>query len=265
MHELFTHYFCCHAAMEAYAMATVRNLPDAHPVSKMLLPHFRYTMAINSRARATLINDGGIIDTIFSLGEYGKKELMKRASAEYHVDLTNVERSIEKRGVGSLPGYYYGEDGLRVFKAIKELYVRAIIDTFYADDDEVAADSELQDWAKEIHTKSFPGYYGAEQGHGFPIEIKTKDQLVERCTVIAFTGSAQHASINFGQYHIYGYVPNAPFAMRKPPPTEKGKANHKRLLKTLPDKTTAVLSIGVTYLLSQYSSGEVSIYRSRLW
>ena len=62
-HQLSTHYFSCHAAMEAYAVATMRTLPDAHPINKLLRPHFRYTMAINSRARATLINDGGIIDT----------------------------------------------------------------------------------------------------------------------------------------------------------------------------------------------------------
>ena len=43
-------------------MGTMRNLPDAHPVYKLLRPHFRFTMAINSIARKSLIHDGGILD-----------------------------------------------------------------------------------------------------------------------------------------------------------------------------------------------------------
>ena len=59
-------------------MATMRNLPDPHPIYKLLRPHFRYTMAINARARATLINKGGIIDKIFAIGGEGKVEAFKK-------------------------------------------------------------------------------------------------------------------------------------------------------------------------------------------
>ena len=53
-------------------MVTMRNLPDAHPVYKLLQPHFRYTVGINGAARKSLINDRGIIDQIFSIGGEGK-------------------------------------------------------------------------------------------------------------------------------------------------------------------------------------------------
>ncbi len=69
-------------------MATMRNLPDAHPVNKLLRPHFRYTIAINTHARATLINNGGTIDKAFGIGGDGKVELFKRASECYTVDFT---------------------------------------------------------------------------------------------------------------------------------------------------------------------------------
>ena len=74
-----------------------------------------------------------------------------------------------------------------------------------------------------------------------------------------FTGSAQHASVNFRQYYIYQYVPNAPFGVRRPPPVEKGVANLQDLLETLPEQETTVKSIGTTHLLSQYSEAEVTI------
>lgn len=239
-------------------MATMRNLPDAHPINKVLRPHFRYTMAINVRARATLINQGGIIDQLFGIGGEGKEELFKRASPVYSVDWTNIKKSVKKRGVDNpdqLPGYYYRDDGLKIFDAYEE-FVRDVVNAFYASDEDVKSDAEIQAWAKDIYTNAFPGYFGGTTGHGFPSAITTKDELIERCTVIIFTGSSQHASVNFGQYVYYGFVPNAPFSMRQPPPTKKG-VDYQRLLDSLPDKDTAKGSMNITYALAQYSSDEV--------
>ena len=97
-HQLSTHYLSCHAAMEAYSMATMRNLPDPHPIYKLLQPHFRYTMAINARARASLINKGGIIDRLFAIGGEGKVEVLKRSFANYSVYCTNIKCNIKKMG-----------------------------------------------------------------------------------------------------------------------------------------------------------------------
>ena len=77
------------------------------------------------------------------------------------------------------------------------------------------------------------------------------------CTLIMFTGSAQHSSINFGQYDMYSYVPNATSGMRLPSPAEKGKADSATLIQALPDKNTAAIVISTIYLLSQYSKDEV--------
>ena len=245
--------------MEAYAVGTIRNLPDPHPIFKLLRPHFRYTVAINHIARATLINDGGIIDQIFSIGEKGRVQLIQRASKAYSVYWTNIKRNLKERGVDDpkqLPGYFYRDDGLKVWNAMED-YVRGVVDAFYSNDEGVKADTELQRWAEDIHVIGFPGYCGASDGHGFPKQIETKGELVELCTQIAFTGSAQHAAVNFGQYNIYSFVPNAPFEMRLPPPTEKGVTDVQKLLDTLPDSNSSGSAISVTHLLSQYSEDEV--------
>ena len=83
--------------MEAYAVATMRDLPDSHPINKLLRPHFRYTMAINTAARATLINNGGIIDNLFAIGGKGKIELLNRVSKIYNIQwtLSGTPRSVE--------------------------------------------------------------------------------------------------------------------------------------------------------------------------
>ena len=66
-------------------MATMRNLPDAHPLYRLLQPHFRYTIGINTAARLKLINSGGIIDQAFSIGKKGKEKFFQRAYEVYDV------------------------------------------------------------------------------------------------------------------------------------------------------------------------------------
>ena len=72
----------------------------------------------------------------------------------------------------------------------------------------------MQSWANEVHFHAFPGHNGAPDGHGFPDKMESREDLVLYCTLIMFTGFAQHAAVNFGQFDIYGFVPNAPFALR---------------------------------------------------
>lgn len=241
-------------------MATMRNLPDPHPVFKILRPHFRYTMAINSRGRATLMNNGGVTDKLFAIGTAGKIELFKRTSAVYNIQWTNIVKSCKNRGVDdpdTLPGYYYRDDGIKVWKAI-EAFVSDVLDEFYKTDLEVINDSELQSWAKDIHTNGLPGYYGAEQGHGFPNKISSRDELKDICTLMVFTGSAQHAAVNFGQYDVFAFVPNSPATLRHPPPTVKGKANYATMMATLPTEDNAASQVAASHLLTRYSDDEVS-------
>ena len=226
--------------------------------TRLLRPHFRYTMAINARARETLINDGGIIDQVFAIGGEGRRELMRRGGAAYNIHWTSIKHNVKSRGVDDpnlLPGYYYRDDGLKLWQAMED-FVAKIINEFYSSDEDVQGDSELQNVASDLYTNGFPAN-GGEQGHGFPKSIDSREQLVELCTLIMFTGSAQHSSINFGQYDMYSYSPNATTSMRLPPPTTKGVANNDTLIRSLPDKQTAATVITLAYSLSQYSKDEV--------
>jgi len=258
-HQLSSHYIACHATMEAFAMATMRNIPDAHPLFRLLVPHFRYTIAINHAAREKLICKDGIIDQAFSIGGDGKDMLFKRACKIYDVRGADVKANVKNRGVDDpklLPNYYYRDDGILVWNVI-ESYVKDIISFFYKSDDDVKKDTEMQSWANEAHIQGFPGYDGAPVGHGFPDKIVSRKELIYFCTLIMFTGSAQHAAVNFGQFDIAGYVPNAPYALREEPPQKKGVNTYQTILKSLPTIFTAGLSIGIVYSLAQYSKDEV--------
>ena len=74
-----------------------------HPINKLLVPHYRDTMNINSLARKSLINAGGIIEQTFFPVNYSMElssaiykswnfveqalpnDLLKRYMATYHV------------------------------------------------------------------------------------------------------------------------------------------------------------------------------------
>ena len=244
--------------MEGYNVATMRTLPDTHPLYKLLQRHFRYTTAINSGARKSLISKYGFIATAFSIGFKGMTELVKRVCSIHQVQWTHIKKNAKERGVDDpekLPNYHYRDDGFKIWDAIEE-YVQKIIDIFYKSDTDVKEDPELKDWVTDVR-KAFPAFNGNPEGRGFPTSITTKKELVDYCTLIIFTGTAQHSSINFAQFDIYGYVPNAPFAMRLPPPSEKGKIDMATILNALPNATITLLSAAAVYQLSLFSPDEV--------
>ena len=244
--------------MEGYDVATMRAFPDTHPLYKLLQRHFRHTIAVNSAARKLLISEDGLIARAFSIGPKGMTEIVKRACSIHRVQWTHIKKNAKERGVDDpekLPNYHYRDDGFKIWDAI-EAYVQDIIDIFYKSDTDVKEDPELKAWVMEVH-KAFPAFNGNPEGRGFPTSITSKKELVDYCTLIIFTGTAQHGSINFAQFEIYAYVPNAPFAMRLPPPNEKGKIDMPTILNALPDDRSTLLSAAISYQLSLFSPEEV--------
>ena len=57
--------------MEPIAVATRRQLPSLHPLWKLLSPHLRGILAINTLGRETLIPVGGVADYVLSIGGGG--------------------------------------------------------------------------------------------------------------------------------------------------------------------------------------------------
>lgn len=70
--------------MEPIAVATYRQLPTLHPLFKLLSPHIRGVLAINTLGRGVLIAEGGVADNTLTVGGGGnffkKKSFMPRNS-----------------------------------------------------------------------------------------------------------------------------------------------------------------------------------------
>ncbi|XP_061365129.1 seed linoleate 9S-lipoxygenase-2-like [Gastrolobium bilobum] len=269
-HQLMSHWLNTHAAVEPFIIATNRQLSVLHPINKLLYPHYRDTMNINALARSSLIQADGIIEKSFLPGPYS----VEMSSAVYKnwvfVD-QGLPADLIKRGVAVkdsssphgirllIEDYPYAVDGLEIWAAIKS-WVQDYVSLYYASDNAVKSDPELQSWWKEV----------VEVGHGdlkdkpwWP-KLHTIEELVETCTIIIWTASALHAAVNFGQYPYGGLILNRPTISRRLLP-EKGTAQYdemvkspqKAYLRTITGKKEALIDLTVIEILSRHASDEV--------
>ncbi|XP_053068229.1 polyunsaturated fatty acid lipoxygenase ALOX12 isoform X1 [Acinonyx jubatus] len=267
LHQLQYHLLNTHLVAEVIAVATMRCLPGLHPVFKLLIPHIRYTLEINTRARSQLISEGGIFDKAVSTGGGGHVHLLRRAMAQLTYSSLCPPDDLAARGLLGIPSALYAHDALRLWEIIarvwKELgnvpqdnagktcphkqYVQGIVRLFYHRDDVVRGDPELQAWCREI---TEVGLCQA-QDRGFPASFQSQSQLCHFLTMCVFTCTAQHGAINQGQLDWYAWVPNAPCTMRMPPPTTKEDVKMATVMGSLPDIRQACLQMTITWHLGR--------------
>ncbi|NJR50196.1 MAG: lipoxygenase [Leptolyngbyaceae cyanobacterium CSU_1_3] len=243
-HELLTHLCFTHLAMEAFAIATPRQLPANHPFYRLLKPHFRFLLAINTRGNAILLGEGAAIDALMAPTRAASLALMNRAYRERTFSEYAYFTDLKDRGVEPefLPDYPYRDDARLLWEAIAQ-YVTTYLQRYYEDDRAIQQDAYLQNWAAELgaplNSRSktefaqapswVPPDLSSQVGlsiaqlpdfprvPGFPTvenpgEITTLQQAIAVVTQVIFTCSAQHAAVNFSQFDYFGYTPNAPLA-----------------------------------------------------
>ncbi|XP_044532369.1 polyunsaturated fatty acid lipoxygenase ALOX15-like isoform X2 [Gracilinanus agilis] len=149
LHQLQFHLLRGHLMAEVISVATMRCLPTLHPIFKILIPHLRYTMEINIRARTGLVSNGGVFDQVVSTGGGGHVTVLQKAGKYLQYRSLCPPYDLADRGLLGVSSSYYAQDALRVWDIIKR-YVEGIVYLYYKGDEDVENDTELQVWCKEI-------------------------------------------------------------------------------------------------------------------
>jgi arachidonate 15-lipoxygenase len=238
-HELITHLCDTHLAMEAFAIATPRQLPSNHPVYRLLKPHFQFLLAINTRGNEVLLGKGGAIDDLMAPTREASIELINKAYRDRAFAECALPTHLKQRSVTSefIPEFPYRDDALLLWHAIAH-YTTQFLQRYYPDDVTVQRDLYLQAWAAELGealdvrpSEEFaqaPAWMPLEvtrelglrlderPNHsrvpGFPTQITSVQQLIDTVTQVIFTCGPQHAAVNFCQFDYVGYPANAPLA-----------------------------------------------------
>uniref|UniRef100_A0A671NTG9 Arachidonate 5-lipoxygenase-like n=1 Tax=Sinocyclocheilus anshuiensis TaxID=1608454 RepID=A0A671NTG9_9TELE len=258
VHQLVTHLLRTHLISEVFAIAMYRQLAAVHPVFKLLIPHVRFTIAINTAAREKLICKSGLFDKANGTGGIGIVEVIQKAMKSLTYKSLCFPEAMKARGVFNkedLPNYYYRDDGMMVWEAVKS-FVSDVVRIYYGSDETVQEDEEIQAFVQDV---CFSGMKNCPKDCEFPNSLKTREQLVEYLTVVIFTASAQHAAVNFGQFDWFAWIPNSPSTMRKPPPTQKGQVDMKYIMDSLPDRGRSSWHLGAVWALSQYQDEETTL------
>jgi len=244
--------------MESVVICIKRYLSMYHPIRRLLEPHTLYLLAINTKGFRTLIGPGGWVDNAASLGVNGLTEVMRRYYAIWNFSEMEPRVEMKKRGADELPYYPYRDDAYLVYDIIND-FVRKVVNFYYKKPEDIAQDFELQDWAKalvvEATVKGLPGD-GVIHNH---------EELIKILSIIIFTCSALHAATNFGQYDHYGFVPNYPGTLRKPPPKNKNPITMTDIFNALPGKATSLEQLTVTHYLSQRHTNKLGNYQDAMF
>ncbi|XP_056858478.1 lipoxygenase 2, chloroplastic-like [Raphanus sativus] len=271
-HQLISHWLRTHCCMEPYIIAANRQLSAMHPIYRLLHPHFRYTMEINARARQSLINAGGIIETCFWPGKYSLELSSDVYAKLWRFDREGLPADLISRGMAvedeaaehglrlTIPDYPFANDGLMLWDALKE-WITEYVKHYYPDVAMIMLDDELQAWWNEVRNI---GHGDKKDEPWWPV-LRTQDDLIGVVTTIAWVASGHHAAVNFGQYGYGGYFPNRPTTTRIRMPVEEPTEEElkefyeepeKVLLKTFPSQKQATQLMVTLDLLSTHSPDE---------
>jgi arachidonate 15-lipoxygenase len=247
-HEAVAHLGRTHLFVGPFVMATHRQLLSTHPLSILLRPHFEGTLNINNGAQSLLMAPKGGVDTTLAATIDCARALTVVGLQTYGFNGAMLPKQLEQRGVANpktLPLYPYRDDALLVWDAI-QVWVRAYLSLYYANDAAVQQDLDLQNWVAEL--LAFDG--GRVIDFGEEGQIQTLNYLIDAVTLIIFTASAQHAAVNFPQGDIMNYVPAMPLAAYTPAPSES-IATEEAYFELLPPLHQAQGQLELCYLLGQ--------------
>ncbi|XP_014775802.1 polyunsaturated fatty acid 5-lipoxygenase [Octopus bimaculoides] len=265
-HQSVVHLGLTHLLMQVVVLALHRNVSVSHPVYKILAPHTLFLLAINDYAFQILVSPGGLIDNVMVIGRDGMFELIHKSSQGWNfLSDGHPATDFENRKVDDpkvLPKYYFRDDSLLLYNSIYK-YVSSYIDIYYANEDDVTNDWEIQNWIESMAV-------GHENGglQGLPMKdgkghMSSKEELKEILAITIFTCSVTHAAANFLQYEEYGFPTNYPMTLRTPLLKDKNPKTENDVIAAIPNKAETFNIVTLTRVLSESATNSLGNFETQ--
>jgi len=238
-HEAVMHLAHTHLVIESFMVATHRELPPQHPISVLLLPHFQGTAFINHLANKHLISPGGGVSVLVSgdITEVDKivgETTLQILADDFSFPALLVRRKMDAESFKA--PFPYRDDGMLIWEAIKQ-WVTDYLTIYYGSgataEKNIAEDYELDLWIKTLGGQDEGGRVGWIRDSWQDCKDKFA-MLVTVVSAVIFTGSAQHAAVNFPQKDLEAYTPAFPLGLYQAAPKNRDKKTEQDYLDYLP-------------------------------
>ncbi|KAI7496604.1 Lipoxygenase [Hortaea werneckii] len=225
-------------------LAAIRTLSEEHPVMTILNRLMFEIFAIQPLAAVVLFPIAGAVDQLFAYTgpeaqSYTTNLYENGGSGRFQANF--FKRDLRARGLidasfgPALKHFPFFEDASAINSAIAD-FMASFVDSYYDSDDQVAGDTELQDWTDEAN--------GPASVLDFPSKISSKETLTEILTHFAHLASVSHHTVNTNELlEVSTTLPMHPDALHAPVPVQKGVENAADYLPPL-DKAILQNTIG---------------------
>lgn len=264
VHEMATHLGIAHFAQEPFGAITPRELAEKHPIAILLKPHLRFLVYNNQQGLERLVQPGGPVDKLLASTLEDSLAIAVKASKTFSV-MASFPELIKARNMSSdesIPHYPFRDDGLLIWDAIVN-YVNDYIGIYYKTNADISEDCELQSWTMQLADPKVGNV------KDMPVKIENAAQLSQILSVIIFTASAGHSSVNYTQYPYMGFSPNMALAGYKDyreflVQDSTPKEQLQFMLNFLPPQVLALGQIRIMDSLSNYHYDSLGDYTKQL-
>jgi arachidonate 15-lipoxygenase len=258
-HQAVRHLSHTHLVMGPFRIAAKKTLPPRHPIARLLDPHLEGILYINDAANTQLMGPKGGVDAVMACDIDVSRAVSIQGVKDWRFRSSMITKDLSDRGLmdrETLPDFPYRDDGLLVWNATRD-WIEAFVRTYYRADADVVLDTELQSFFSSVQAEDG----GRIKGLG---QVRSIHYLVDVLAHIIFTGSAQHAAVNFPQLPIMSYAPAYPLcAYGKPPGREP--VSEADYLAMLPALDMAQFQGTLGFLLGTLNHGQLGHYHKGFW
>jgi arachidonate 15-lipoxygenase len=257
--EIGSHFAWSHMVMAPVAVVTRRQLAEQHPVHALLIPHFRFYLYDNELGRVAFINPGGPVERMLGGTLLESLGIPLNLYKKWNIRDFGLPAELAGRGLADaqpLTRYPMRDDGLPVWHAIDE-FVGGYLRIYYKTDGDVAADPEIQAWARELASRDIEQNGGCIAG--MPERIDSIGLLRELLTTVIWTCGPLHSMLNFSQWD-YINLPNMSYAIYAEVPEEVGATTYNTLMSMMPPFRQASYQLWWCKILTSYKYDKLGDY-----